>query len=37
MEESTLLKGCNLPTAASDAEAGYRAMMAGRRLEIPAR
>ena len=29
------MKGRKLPTAASVAEAGYRAMMAGRRLEIP--
>jgi short-subunit dehydrogenase len=35
MEESRLFKGRKLPSAASVAEAGYRALLAGRRLEIP--
>ncbi|MFY9780280.1 MAG: SDR family oxidoreductase [Candidatus Baltobacteraceae bacterium] len=35
MEDSRLFKGRRLPSAASVAEAGYRALLAGRRLEIP--
>ncbi|MGP6159775.1 MAG: SDR family NAD(P)-dependent oxidoreductase [Vulcanimicrobiaceae bacterium] len=35
LQESRLFKGRKLATAASVAEAGYEAMLAGRRLEIP--
>jgi short-subunit dehydrogenase len=35
MEGSRLFKGRKLPSAASVAEAGYHALLAGRRLEIP--